>query len=318
MPAPEVVGEVDLGPDRPGVAGVGVRDGLADRRGGADHVGRLDDLAAALGVDDHADVVVLPADRLDVRLAEALVDLTVAVPEDHVVLDDVARVRRLRVPRVPLGDLVFEPQAVGRVLSEVLVGEEQHLVAPVERVLERVVGVRGRTDQPALLGAERLEVGVAVHVGDRDHVRVGLGSQFRPRRVDLEGLGHPGHRTGRLHAREDHLLSGVGDDVRGLGHERDAAEDDVLGVGGGGLLAQLVGVADEVRVFDDLPPLVVVAQDHHVVAERPQRLLDALRSLRFGERSVFRWKLFEVVVFEETEISLELRSFHCWHRRLPS
>jgi len=56
---------------------------------------------------------------------------------------------------------------------------------PIESVLEGPPGVRGRTDQPALLGTEGLQIGVAVHVRDRHDIGVGLGGQLRPGGIDL-------------------------------------------------------------------------------------------------------------------------------------
>ena len=60
-----------------------------------------------------------------------------------------------------------------------------------------------------------------------------------------------------------------GEDVGRLGHEVDAAEDDVLGLGTGrGVAGQLEGVAGDVGELDDLVALVVVAQHEHPLAQR--------------------------------------------------
>ncbi len=120
-----------------------------------------------------------------------------------------------------------------------------------------------------------------------------------------------------LHAREDHGLIVVRDDVRALGHERDPAEDHVLGVGLGRLLRELVGVTDEVGVLDDLPSLIVVPQDDDIVAEFLERRIDAFGPFVFPELPVPRWELLEVVVFEQTQIGVQLRRFHFDHLTSP-
>ena len=66
------------------------------------------------------------------------------------------------------------------------------------------------------------------------------------------------------------------EDVRSLGHEVDAAEDDVFRLGlPRGELRELEGVALEVGVLDDLFPLVMVAEDHQAAAEALARGVDA-------------------------------------------
>ena len=69
---------------------------------------------------------------------------------------------------------------------------------------------------------------------------------------------------------------GAGQDVRGLGHEVDAAEHDEVGLRTrGGELGQLEGVAGEVRVPDHLVPLVVMAEDDQAAPQRLPGLQDA-------------------------------------------
>ena len=63
------------------------------------------------------------------------------------------------------------------------------------------------------------------------------------------------------------VLSGR-EDRRGLGHEVDAAEDDRLGVGRGGLPGQAQRVADEIGHVLHLGHLVVVREDHGVALAR--------------------------------------------------
>ncbi len=57
------------------------------------------------------------------------------------------------------------------------------------------------------------------------------------------------------------------ENVRAFGHEVDATENDVAGVGFGGLKRELEGIAPEIGEFDDLVALVVMAKDEDVLAQ---------------------------------------------------
>jgi hypothetical protein len=137
-----------------------------------------------------------------------------------------------------------------------------------------------------VLAAEGLEVGGGVDVGDRGDQRVRgfehLG-ELAPAALDLGQVGHVGHRAAGGEVGQDGLLVGLGHDVRHLGHEMHAAEHDVLGVGLGGEAGQLEGVAGEVGVLVDVGALVVVAQQHGLVAEAGAGGADALVGVAVGE-----------------------------------
>ena len=60
------------------------------------------------------------------------------------------------------------PIVVAGVAAEVLVREEEDLVAAFEGVVERLGGVAGGADDAVVLADEGLEAGGAVHVGDGD------------------------------------------------------------------------------------------------------------------------------------------------------
>jgi len=100
--------------------------------------------------------VALPEEEgglLDVGLREPT-ELTAGIPNPH---------RALVVAHV-----------VARVATQVLVGEEQHLLAALERPLQHRPGVRRRAHRSAVAADERLQRGGRVHVGDRhDAVEVG-------------------------------------------------------------------------------------------------------------------------------------------------
>ena len=102
-----------------------------DALGRADPVGELDDVVRALRVHDHLDAGVLGPGGLDVLGTEALVHRAVALPEQQRRVLDVAVLEA-----AALGARVPDPHVVGAeahveagVAPEVLVGEEEHLVA---------------------------------------------------------------------------------------------------------------------------------------------------------------------------------------------
>ena len=103
---------------------------------------------------------------------------------------------------------------------EVLIGEEQHLLAPVERPLEDGPGVGGGADRAAVLADERLQRRGGVHVGDRDDpVDVGDPGELVPGLLDLVDVRHVGHGAAGIEVREDDPLVVAGEDVGRLGHE---------------------------------------------------------------------------------------------------
>jgi hypothetical protein len=80
---------------------------------------------------------------------------------------------------------------------------------------------------------------------------------------ELVGRAAVGKAAPCLQVRQENELVRV-EDLRRLGHEMDAGENDDLGLGGRGLLAEPQAVADEVRDILDVGILVVVRQDHGV------------------------------------------------------
>jgi hypothetical protein len=104
---------------------------LDDEVGGAHLVGEGAHLEAGLGVGDHDPVGVLRPEGLDVARLEPLVHRAVALPEQEGGLLGVALAEAAEVqPRVPHPHvLVAVAHGQARVAAEVLVGEEQHLVA---------------------------------------------------------------------------------------------------------------------------------------------------------------------------------------------
>ena len=116
-----------------------------------------------------------------------------------------------------------------------------------------------------------------VDVGD-------LGERL-PGLLDRVDVGHVGHRAAGVQVGEDHLLVVAGEHVGRLGHEVDAAEHDVVGLGALlGEHGEPEGVATGIGPAHDLVALVVVAEDEHPVAERVLGGADASASSVVGRR----------------------------------
>ena len=218
-----------------------------------------------------------------------------ALPQQHARLPDRLGVEAAeRLVRIPHRHQVERhAHLVGGVAAEVLVGQEDDLLAARPRPLERRPGVAGRADDAAVLADERFDARRRVDVGDGDHGRGDADRlEILPRHLELLGLGHVGHRAAGGEVGQDHLLVRRGQDVRALGHEVDAAEDDELGVlVVADALRQLPRVADVVGELDHLVALVVVAEDDEALAEgRPRRrdaavhLLDRQAEVALRER----------------------------------
>ncbi len=283
----EPADEVQLGADGPLGAGLGRVQRLDDVLGGAHHVGGRDDLVLALGVHQHGhpgDARAHVVHRVD---GEPAVHRAVAAPEDHLgvaqLLGGQAAVRLVRVVEHAVVQR-HAHLAHGGVAAQVLVGQEEHLLALLEGPLQRALGVGGGADGAAVPAGEGLDVGGGVHVRDRDGDvgYAGVGEDV-PALGDLLGGGHVGHRTAGGEVRQDDLLGRAGQDVRGLGHEVHAAEDDELGLrAGGGVAGELERVAGDVRELDHLVALVVVAEDEDALAQRGLGLAGALDEVGVG------------------------------------
>ena len=140
------------------------------------------------------------------------------------------------------------------VRAEELVGQEQHLAVGRDR-LDDLDGV-GRRAADVGLG---LHLGGGVDVGDDD----GAGVLGLPG-AQLVGGDRVGQRAAGVRVGDQHGLLGR-EDLRRLGHEVHAGEDDRGGVAGRGDAGEGERVADVVGDVLDLRRLVVVRQEDGVL-----------------------------------------------------
>ena len=139
------------------------------------------------------------------------------------------------------------------ILGQILVGNAEH------RVLAEALDHLHRVRRGAADVALRLHVGRGVDIGDDRDAGIALAQQPHVGAGDRGG-----ERAAGPHVRDQHQLVGI-EQLRGLGHEVDAALDDDVGVGLRRLLGELQRVADDVGdAMEDLRRLVVVRQDHRV------------------------------------------------------
>ena len=168
-----------------------------------------------------------------------------------------------------------------------LVGQEEDALAAGKGPLEGGAGVGRGADQSAALAAEGLDGGGGVHVGERNSlIREAEAFERLPAGFHLRDLRHIGHGAAGVEVGQDDLLAVVAEDVRALGHEVHAAENNVLGVGFGGDAGELVAVAGGVGKADHLVALVVVAEQEGGRAQLGAGLRDARVHGMVGEREI--------------------------------
>ena len=156
-----------------------------------------------------------------------------------------------------------DPHCESGVAAQVLVGQKQDFLAAREGPIKGRARIGRGADQAAALAAKGLDRGGGVHIGQRQNRPIEPGGHQRiPAVLHLADLGHVGHRTPSIQVRQKYLLIAAPEDVGALGHEMDAAEDDILALGLSGDLRQLVGISSHVGEADHLIALVVMAEQN--------------------------------------------------------
>ena len=135
----------------------------------------------------------------------------VALPQDHpCILQLLLGQSAVRLVRV-VDHAVIERQAEiahRGVAAEVLIGQEQHLLALLECPREAALGIARGAHGTAVPTREGLDGGGRVHVGD-GHRDVGNAGCLErgPAVLDLRDAGHVGHGAAGGEIGEDHLLA---------------------------------------------------------------------------------------------------------------
>ena len=190
----------------------------------------------------------------------------VPLPQNHFGVDQLLRrVAAQWLEGIPDDHFIQgNPQLEGGVTAQVLVGQEQDSLTMPKGPLHDLGGVGRGADRTVVPAAQRFDASDGVHVGDGNYAAFVLQQvlEIIPGVIHVFHGGHVRHGAARGDIGQDHFLVRGAQDARGLGHEVDAAENDVLRILlGCGLLGQKEGIPLVVGVLDYLFPLVMVAQN---------------------------------------------------------
>src|SRR5712664_1722312 len=266
----EAVDEVDFRADGPLRASGRSFYGFDNAFCRADLIGGLCDFKAAFGMRDDANAGMLAADALDLLRREALVHGAIALPEDDArAANRFRRVSAKFLVGIPNDHLLErDAHAIAGVAAEVLVGKEENFFARLEGPVHDRGGIGTGADRAAMLTGEGLDGRGRVHVSDGDDfARVDKGREFTPAGFHLADIGHIGHGATGVEVGQDNHLVLAAENVRAFGHKVHATEDDVASLGLRSLEGELEGVTTEIGELDDFVALVVMAQNHYVIAE---------------------------------------------------
>src|SRR5260370_11851315 len=262
----EAIDEVDFGADGPLGACRRSLDGFDNALGRTDLIGGLRDFETAFGMRDDANAGMLAADALDLLRREALVHRTIAFPKDDArAANGFRRVSAKFLVGIP-DDHLFErdAHAIAGVAAGMLVGEGKNFFTRLESPLHDLGGVGAGADRPALLAGKGVDGRGRVHVSTGDDLAgIDDGRKFAPAGFTLAYVGQVGHGATGVEVGQDNCLVLAAENVRALGHEVNAAEDDEAALGLRSLEGELEGVTTEIGELDDFVALVVVANALH-------------------------------------------------------
>lgn len=224
-------------------------------RSGGDVVGMRQDRLRAFGMGHDLGLGVAGAQLHDFALGELLVHHAGAFPKQHIAPG--------------LARDIGAQMTVGREDDRLVFGNLAH----------DGFGVGGRDDN---IG-ERLHLGRAVDIGDRNVIRVSFakGLELGRRAGFFE-------RAAGRHIGQDHGFVRA-QNLRHLGHETDAAKDDHIRIRSRRLARQIEAVADEIGNVLNIPVLIVMREDDRVA--RAAQTIDLGLKIQSGrQRATLRRK----------------------------
>ena len=186
--------------------------------------------AGAFGMGHERRAGEFAADAHDAGVGEFHMGVTTALPQGH-----------------------FSPGLLHDPGPEVLVGHKEK-VALRRAGADDFDGVAAGADDVAV----GLDLRAAINICDGIEIGIGLlqGPEFWGRAAFLQ-------RATGVRVRQDDDFAGV-EDFGGFGHEMDAAEDDHIGLGFGGLLGEAERIADEIGDVLNFGNLIIMGKDERV------------------------------------------------------
>ena len=225
------------------------------------------------GVHNDCDLRMLLAEVINVRRLKHLVHAAVPLPENQLGslngLHRVAATRHVGIPDDHL--LAWDAHFVRRVPAQMLVRKKEDFFTPRPAPFDHFASVRRGTGQPAMFAAEGFEDRGRIHV-DRRHDRL-LHRHYPTERIPalfhLFNRRHIRHGTTGRHVGKNDRLIGPAQHIGGFRHEVHAAEHHIGPIGT--LFSDLgknQGVATKIGMLNDFIALIIMAENHDLLAER--------------------------------------------------
>ena len=308
----QAVHQIQFCPDRPGGTGRRRRHSLDDELGRPREIRLVHHILMTFRMNDHLAVRKLLPEIVDMDGLKHLVHAAVALPENQLCpLDCFASIAAVGLKRIPDNHLLArQPHLIGRIAAQMLVGEEENLLASGPTPFNDRSGIGRRAGNPAVLTAKGFKNCGGVHI-DRRHD--GLfhrqdAPQGFPALIDLLDRRHIRHGATGSHVRKNHRLLRTAQDIRGLRHKMDAAEHNIGSLGTlRSQLRQQQRIAAKISMLNDFVPLVVMPEDHDPITQDALRLgcsaekFLVRKSLVVGNRSGNRRSCFHTYLSNNSE-----------------
>ena len=177
--------------------------------------------------------------------------------------------------------------AIASVAPKMFIRQEENLFAALKSPFHNGGCVGTGADRTAMLAGEGFNRGGGIHVGDgNDLICVQNACEFAPAGFDLPDVGHIRHGAAGAEIGENDDLLVAAENIRALGHEVNAAKNDVLAFGFGGLLGELERIATKIGELHNFVALVMVAENYYVSAKSGLGCGDAVVERGIGHQEV--------------------------------